>query len=209
MNGQLRKPWPGLFGLILMVYSGGLLAAESAGSAAFDLQSRVGHLSASPRTTVMGQSATLLPDGKWLLLGGERNGQSARDAALVDARENRTTALSSGLLHARSGHTATVLPDGSVLVLGGIGSDGEVVGAVERLSLATGEFSRIAIALLPRTDHTATLITDERGRVYRGEDFERLMISVIKVAASSLTETRSSCWDSLSASARTAMLCSH
>src|SRR4051794_21930919 len=58
-----------------------------------------------------GQSMTLLPDGRWLLLGGEgATGPQAR-ASLWDPH-TETMTLVEPLLRARTGHSATVLPDG-------------------------------------------------------------------------------------------------
>src|SRR5262245_50428408 len=71
--------------------------------------------------TAAGASATLLPDGRWLLLGGERGHRVRATAVLTDPRTGTTTVLPAGLGIARAWHTATVLPDGTVLVLGGLG----------------------------------------------------------------------------------------
>src|SRR5215207_9708392 len=77
----------------------------------------------APQTETLsqGQSATLLPDGSWLLLGGEGEGGPQRDAYLKDAATGGVRALTGGLLSGRAWHTATLLPDGGVLVLGGVG----------------------------------------------------------------------------------------
>src|SRR4029434_2392196 len=110
----------------------------------------------------MGQSATLLPDGRWLMLGGlGANGPMGR-AAIWDPRDASTVELSARLARPRAWHTATLLPhgtacelasrrarprawhtatllaDGTVLVLGGLGVHGSLVGAAERFALETG-----------------------------------------------------------------------
>ena len=119
-------------------------------------------LLAGARAATHGQSATRLPDGRWLLIGGERDGAVSREANLVDAASNQTYAIGGGLRHARSGHTATVMPDGTVLVLGGVGADGRIVGVAERLDARQSAFESVALPLVARSEHTATLLTDGR-----------------------------------------------
>src|SRR5436305_8286959 len=67
-------------------------------------------------------TATLLPNGKLLVAGGEdlsRPGLLAR-AELYDPASGTWTATRS-LANARENHTATLLPNGNVLVAGGTG----------------------------------------------------------------------------------------
>lgn len=128
-----------------------------------------------------GQSATFLPDGRWLLLGGEREGRVVADGRIVDPATNQSLPLQNPMLHARSGHTATVLPDGSVIVIGGIGSDGNVVGAVERLDLASGRFVEVPFGLSGRVEHTATLLTDGRLLVVGGLGPDGVVVSDVEV----------------------------
>jgi RHS repeat-associated protein len=118
-------------------------------------------LSALGPTLAPGQTATLLPDGRWLLLGGEtRSGLSAA-AGLWDPRTQLTTPLTARMGTPRAWHTATILPDGSVLVAGGVGPDGGVTGALERFELTTEHVVTLGSAI-PRAQHTATLLSDGR-----------------------------------------------
>ena len=107
-----------------------------------------------------GQSATRLPDGRWLLLGGEaRRGVS--DAAEIRSADGSVTVLASPLGTARAWHTATVLPDGTVLVLGGVNAAGDPLSAPEVFDPASGRFEAASLkGLAPRAHHTATLLTD-------------------------------------------------
>src|SRR5689334_7990910 len=111
-----------------------LAAALGAPEAASQVNAKALRVAPLPGA-VVGQSATRLSDGRWMLIGGESAHQPLARMWIVDARTNQTIALEPALRYARSGHTATVLPDGSVLVIGGVGSDGRVVGTVERFDL--------------------------------------------------------------------------
>src|SRR5262249_31218146 len=107
-----------------------------------------------------GQSATLLPDGRWLLLGGRGPAGPVAAGALRGPRTGATTVLPAQLGPARAGHTATLLPDGTVLILGGLDAGGRVLDRVERFDAATERFEPVAApGLVPRAFHTATLLT--------------------------------------------------
>jgi RHS repeat-associated protein len=106
-----------------------------------------------------GATATLLPDGTVLLLGGERD----RSAATVYDPATRTTRSVGTLLSPRAWHTATVLPDGSVLIAGGVGVDRQIVSDVERFIPRRTAFESVADTVFtPRARHTATLLSDGR-----------------------------------------------
>ncbi len=112
---------------------------------------------ASP-TEIEGQSATLLPDGRWLLLGG-RNGNDVSGAAVIkDAKD--TEILGSTMNTPREGHSATLLPNGNVLVLGGRGANGDLITTSEIFNPDTLQFDLLTISgLTPRAGHSAVLLT--------------------------------------------------
>ena len=114
------------------------------------------------QTGIRGQSATQLPDGHWLTLGGESSGGAVGAAALVDPRTGASMPLRTSLSVARFDHSATVLSDGSVLITGGRNADGPV-SVTERFDPATQTFSVVPITGgAPRSGHTATLFPDGR-----------------------------------------------
>jgi RHS repeat-associated protein len=111
---------------------------------------------------VPGQTSTVLPDGRWLLLGGQGPQGSTRTAAIYDPRTGITTALTP-LRPARAWHSATVLPDGTVLVFGGVGSNDRALAEPQIFDPGTGTFQSLSIpGMTPRAHHSATLLTDAR-----------------------------------------------
>jgi uncharacterized membrane protein len=102
-------------------------------------------------------TASLLPNGKILVAGGDTNG----DAELVDPTSATPTATGS-LNSARSGHSAAVLPDGIVLIAGG-SVTGTAVDTLELYDSVAGTFAAVNHAsprflTSPRTGATATLL---------------------------------------------------
>jgi RHS repeat-associated protein len=130
-----------------------------------------------------GQSATLLPSGQFLLLGGRgTNNQPLNEAWLFDPHTNQRQRLATQLRDARADHSATVLPDGRVLVLGGTGANGGGVLTVETFDLASGRFSLIEnVALTPRSGHAAAILTDGRLLLAGGSDGERRLLGNAEV----------------------------
>src|SRR6266702_4938905 len=118
-------------------------------------------------STGNGQSATLLPSGQWLLLGGD---SAPAAASVLDPKTGQKSQVGS-LIHPRSGHTATALPDGSVLVLGGVDERGERVRTAELFDANSGRFNDISgLESLSRAQHTATLLSDGNVLILGGRD---------------------------------------
>jgi len=115
-------------------------------------------------------TATLLPDGRVLVAGGNDGGSSVASAELYDPSTGSWAATGS-MGVPRQDHTATLLPDGRVLVAGGTdaGTDGgttlpsaELFDPTTRSWAATGSMGEA------RADHTATLLPDGRVLVAGG-----------------------------------------
>lgn len=113
-----------------------------------------------PIDLLPGQSATLLPSGQWLLLGGQGTNGPVSTAMLQDPRTGAATALKTGMLLARAWHSATLLPNGLVLVIGGTGSVTSVIPPAEVFDPNSQAPGITVSGLLPRAHHTATLLTD-------------------------------------------------
>ena len=112
-------------------------------------------------------TATLLIDGRVLVVGGSSEGASW-SAELWDPASGAFHPLPP-LSFARRGHTATLLSDGRVLVVGGAHLGGSLASA-ELWDPGTGAFSATGSLAHERSLHTATLLHDGRVLIVGGED---------------------------------------
>lgn len=117
-----------------------------------------------------GHTATLLANGKVLIVGGA-NGPDTT-AELFDPAT--ATFLPTGRMTTpRSGATATLLANGKVLIAGGFGLG---VSSLPRLNTAelfdpiTGTFAATGSMAVPRVLHTSTLLNDGRVLIAGGTD---------------------------------------
>ena len=118
-----------------------------------------------------GQTTTLLPDGRWLVTGGEGKNGPQPSVVISDSRVGKMSALGDGLRQPRLWHTATLLPDGSVFIYGGVGADKKAMVSAEILDPLTGKSELIPSGnLTPRAEHTATLLSDGHVLIAGGID---------------------------------------
>src|ERR1700752_2209783 len=128
-----------------------------------------------------GESTTVLPDGRTLLMGGESAGGPLTNAEIRDSCSGAITRLAAGLKFGRAWHTATVLPDGLVLVFGGVGSKGEVLDTAELFDPENQSFKSIpATGLIGRAYHAATLLSDGRLLITGGVDGKSRLLKTIE-----------------------------
>jgi N-acetylneuraminic acid mutarotase len=120
------------------------------------------------RATVF-HTATLLPDGKVLVIGGYQwPPTSLRSAELYDPSTGGWS-YSSKLNEARDGHTATLLPGGMVLIAGGEDwNTRSSLDSAELYDLAAGIWLSAADLLTPRCYHTATILNNGKVLVTGG-----------------------------------------
>jgi N-acetylneuraminic acid mutarotase len=105
-----------------------------------------------------GHTATLLANGKMLVVGGYDNPNNRLNSAeLYDPASGRWS-ITGSLNTPRAGHTATLLSDGKVLVAGGH----TFPNSTELYDPATGTWSVTGSLNIARYGHTATLLPDGR-----------------------------------------------
>lgn len=103
-----------------------------------------------------GHTATLLKDGRILVVGGQQTRGLAIATAEIYDPSTKTWSSGGSMAEARGlGHTATLLEDGRVLVMGG-SSSAEVYDPSTGIWSSTGSMSE------PRIRYTATLLGDGR-----------------------------------------------
>jgi hypothetical protein len=126
-----------------------------------------GTFSSAGTVTRDSHTATLLPNGKVLIAGGETDGTgtSTTQSAEVYDPAQATSQPTGSMISPREGHTATLLRDGTVLLVGGeMAVSGplfwQTLGSAELYDPATGTFSSTGNLITPRVFHTATLLND-------------------------------------------------
>jgi RHS repeat-associated protein len=149
----------------------GLLFCQAAMSEAPKLLRSSRIQNTRPHPALVGQTTTMLPNGKLLLIGGESTSGVVATVGIKDPESGATVELKTGLLHARAWHTATLLPNGTVFVFGGEDGGENLVPTAEIFDPAMARAQELLLPqLLVRTHHTATLLTDGRVLVAGGID---------------------------------------
>jgi large repetitive protein len=137
-------------------------------------------LGGNPRY-ISGRTATLLTNGRVLLVGGEHEdcGRFA-DAELYDPATGIFTATGS-MTRVRDNHTATLLADGTVLITGGESEDGGYFSGTEAsaeiYNPVTGTFAATGNMVSRRGGHTATLLTSGKVLITGGYFYGGIGIS--------------------------------
>src|SRR5436190_4185354 len=99
--------------LLLLSFSAGLASMQPCAATPFEWE-----YTGSLKTARFHHTATLLPDGRVLVAGGEDRLYALASAELYDPATG-TWSDTGSLNTARDSHTATLLPNGMVLVVGG------------------------------------------------------------------------------------------
>jgi len=105
----------------------------------------------------IGQTATLLPDGRVLVAGGYD--QTTPLGAEIYDPDSNTWSPAGAMGYPRLWHSATLLANGTVMVAGGLIDDvGTESNSVESYDPTTNSWSPLASLIVERTSHTATLL---------------------------------------------------
>ena len=99
-------------------------------------------------------TATLLPDGRVLVVGGVGGDYAQLASAEVWGPATGAFSPAASLAEARHYHTATLLPDGRVLVVGGFGEEADPLASVEVWDPTTGVLSPTGSPAEGRSEHT-------------------------------------------------------
>jgi hypothetical protein len=103
-------------------------------------------------------TATILNDGRVLMIGGSSGIASAEIYDPKTGKFSRTGSMMAG----RYVHVATLFADGRVLVTGGRNSSDVTYSSAEIYDPGTGKFTPTGSMAIQRQEHTATLLPDGR-----------------------------------------------
>ena len=151
---------------------GGLFPNQSLGAEVYDPVTNHWSATAPMLRDHVGQSATLLRDGRVLVAGGGDGFTPSSSAEIYDPNKDRWSAAASMTTN-REGHTATLLPSGNVLVTGGVAPDPQTLvivapSSAEVYDPLANRWSTIASMAEARDEYTATLLSNGRLLVVGG-----------------------------------------
>src|SRR5436853_1535449 len=119
-------------------------------------------------TARVDHTATLLKDGRVLITGGSNATGTLNSAEIFDPSTGTFSAVSGRLNMPRARHTATLLSSGKVLIAGGdltptlVDPNGtDVTGTAEIFDPTARTFGDLVLLQRSRSDHTATLFSND------------------------------------------------
>ena len=136
------------------------MSNDGATAELFDPAKRIFIITGSMTTARVGHTATLLPSGKVLIVGGFSQDHVLASAELYDPATGTFTATGS-MSARRADHSTTVLPGGQILIVGGFDGSARLVSA-EMYDPETGTFTTAGEMQQPRGGHVAAVLADGR-----------------------------------------------
>ena len=140
-------------------------------------------------TAVVSHTATLMPDGKVLVVGGRAYVGTVDSASRTAQLYNPATGLwnrEGNLIGARMDHSAVLLPNGKVLVAGGFGNN--VLASAELYDPVTATWTATGSMATARLSHGAVLLTNGKVLVVGGNS------GAVNLASAELYDPSTGAW---------------
>jgi Kelch motif len=115
-----------------------------------------------------GHTATLLKNGKVLIVGGWTGRYDLRGSTEIYDPAANTFTPTGNLVIERAGNTATLLVDGRVIIAGGEDRQENKIASAEIYDPSTGKFTQTGNMADARAAHTATALKDGRVLIVSG-----------------------------------------
>jgi N-acetylneuraminic acid mutarotase len=112
------------------------------------------------RAARMSMTATLLPNGKVLVAGGQTAANDALGSSELFNPATGSFALTGKLITPRSGHTASLLANGKVLMAGGENVNGISIAKAELYNPTSGTYAATGNMPATRQEHTAAMLSN-------------------------------------------------
>ena len=118
----------------------------------------------SMSTPRVSHTATLMPNGTVLIVGGQTNfaGTTLASCEIFDPALNNFSTPCANLAFGRAGHTSTLLHTGRVFIAGGYGTNSLFTVTTELYNFATNNWSSGAALITKRGFHTATQMGNQK-----------------------------------------------
>lgn len=136
-----------------------------------------------------GHTATLLKDGRVLIVGGNNKDQPY--AELYDYKTGKFYPLANNG-KTRYDHTATLLPDGRVLIIGGYDIFGKDYSDIEIFDPEINKFKEIGRLIYPNWEHSTILLKSQKVFVTGGKKCNKLRIDACNAQLYDLNTNKSS-----------------